>query len=145
VGDINVLHPLQTVVPACGQVQFCGSRSVDNARPSGSSYRPTSVGDVLLVVRNGKFERRVLDNLSYSTAPLRAGRVRGTDRTRVVDQAAFDEIPCGETVFDDDEEVLDEAAFRLEEGDRHGLDTTHSPGGGGASTDMDVESEVGLI
>ena len=64
-GDIDVLNPLQIVVPACGQVQACDSGAGRDATSSPSYYWTSSVGRVLLVVRYGKSRTRTLDDLSY--------------------------------------------------------------------------------
>ena len=67
-GDINVLNPLQTVVPACGQVRFCDSGD-DASAPFPQSFNlATSVGPVLLVVRYGKYQRWALDDLSHRSS-----------------------------------------------------------------------------
>lgn len=64
-GDIKVLNPLQTVVPACGQVHFCDLGDVGKVRLSSLIYRDASVGIVLLDMRYGKWGIRPLDKLSH--------------------------------------------------------------------------------
>jgi hypothetical protein len=69
VDDINVLNPLQTVVPACGQVQFCDPWNSSSIRISGTLSGVISVGVVLLVMRYGKCRADRLDDLSQRRGP----------------------------------------------------------------------------
>ena len=72
-GDIEVLNPLQTLVPACGQVQIGSEGDARGARCSKLAFRRHSVGSVLLDVRFGKLGTPALPNSSYrcvaSSAP----------------------------------------------------------------------------
>lgn len=70
-GGINTLNPLQTVVPACGQVQFCGLGDGSKASFSTRINSDHSVGGVLLVVRYGKYRMRALDELSHRSGVRR--------------------------------------------------------------------------
>ena len=60
-----VFNPLQTLVPACGQVRFCDRWDVGNVRIGDISYGLPSVGSVLLDVRYVKWGTHELDNLAY--------------------------------------------------------------------------------
>jgi hypothetical protein len=72
-GDIIVLNSLQTVVPACGQVQFPGLADGSSVRLIEIHSVSNSVGIVLLDVRYGKWETHVLDNLAYRQADVEVG------------------------------------------------------------------------
>jgi hypothetical protein len=65
VGDIMALNPLQTVVPACGQVHLCDLGDVGKVRLSSCDYRADSVSIVLLDMHYGKRGIRSLDKLSH--------------------------------------------------------------------------------
>ena len=91
--DINLLNPLQTLVPVCGQVRFYDSDSASEARPYWLDFWRTSVGAVLLAVHYGKYWTSGLDNLSdhrvrpdpfglSSTAPLDPTFVRVAEERR---------------------------------------------------------------
>ena len=64
-GDIDVLNPLQTLVPACGQVRFCDPGDADDVRFRRFFYGHISVGTILLAVRYGKCRVHELDDLSH--------------------------------------------------------------------------------
>lgn len=62
---INALDPLQTVVPACDQVNFGGSVDGTVVLFQRDHGLANSVGSVLLVVRYGKCRRCLLDDLAH--------------------------------------------------------------------------------
>ncbi len=75
--SIEAHNPLRTLVSAYGQVQLCDPGIGRRVRSIGKAYAQSSVGSVLLVVRNGKREVGVLDDLSYRLAVHRADKEVG--------------------------------------------------------------------
>ena len=75
--NIKPRNPLRTLVSAYGQVQLCSPGIGCEARSSCNTNVPDSVGNVLLVVRNGKSEVEGLDDLSYRLAAHQADREVG--------------------------------------------------------------------
>lgn len=77
VGDIMALNPLQTVVPASGQVHLCDLGDVGKVRFASHGDRNVSVGIVLLDMRYGKRGIGSLDKLSH--LPWKTGSTRRLD------------------------------------------------------------------
>lgn len=72
-GYMRILNPLQTVVPACGQVQFYGQGDVEERRSHRLFIGLVSVRSVLLVMRFGKYPLVGLDDLSQRQADTEVG------------------------------------------------------------------------